>query len=1084
MVRNPGSIDLSSTLTRCTTLCVLVLALHISCGTGPNPPIRPEFDLLEFLAEGLDGVRPYEVRFSGGFSHQPCESTQLPPTLTCRAMRESEGEPRGRARELRTELSRRGWLEARTAESLHAQAVLSLFLSSDRMSLDAAIQNLLEAASLDRSSSGVLNDLGAAYYLRALGHDRPGDMVWALEYLERALELSPDFEEAGFNRGLALERLHLLDDATDSWAAFGMQWPDSAWTQEASSYHARLGHAMREASGFVAGPESSHKDLERLVRKEPQRARLLAERTLFGRWARAVMRDDTTGAARALAAARRIGTGLESHHRDAMVVSAVEAIDHAPPGDGTRQLLVLGHKAFEEGMQLYDGFDFIPARATLLESARYLREGGSPFEGWASFYATVCLYYVPDFPGVLSELQLLRDRASSDDYPNLRARIAWVEGLSFLITGMLDRSMSSYEEALGLFESTGESPYVAYLHTLIAKNQRFSGEGRRSWGHHLKALQGRFLLTDKARAFTILLSAAEQAEEDGALLVAQRLMNGQIRTAEEIGRPYVTAQAYLRRARLNTKLGRTDDAQRDVETTRGRISEIPDPGNRTRAQADLLITRALSIVDSSPAAAALLVDEARSFFQSGDNRIYELATYPILAEASVAAGDVKRASKILEGGIQLVEELREEFRGPIEKATFLESARSIYDAMIELQVEGFGDDATALAFADRSRNRWFQESVSNASLLSVSELASDLRAATADSYTLIAYRVTDGRVYGWRGTRSGLERLPIEATPAEIRELAASLRDELAEGTRQEDIRRIAARLGELLLPFPAATTSTRVPLAIAMDRELEGIPFAGLIHPETNRYLVEDWALTSLPSLASLVAVWERETLEAPTLDRRALIVANPTLDRSTFPRLPTLSRASDEARAIAALYPSVTKLAGELAIKSVFVEDLPRSEVVHFAGHALADPSGGRSGLVFSGAGESTALLTSEEIRDKDLQEVELVVLSACSTSLGYYSDSEELSSLTGAFLAAGARTVVSTLWPIDDEVARRFAIALHEAFAAGRSATEALRTTQLSMLRSEDTRWSNPATWSAFQLAGLESPAKPTPARRGAK
>jgi CHAT domain-containing protein len=127
----------------------------------------------------------------------------------------------------------------------------------------------------------------------------------------------------------------------------------------------------------------------------------------------------------------------------------------------------------------------------------------------------------------------------------------------------------------------------------------------------------------------------------------------------------------------------------------------------------------------------------------------------------------------------------------------------------------------------------------------------------------------------------------------------------------------------------------------------------------------------------------------------------------------------------------------------------------MARFKGFAL-NP-GVLSGLALAGANRCTpgddGVLTAEEVIAMDLSQVDLVVLSACETGLGFdvEASSEGLFGLQRAFHAAGAKTTVATVWTVPDQATRE----LMERFYAnlwsrrmGKSA--ALREAQLWMLR----------------------------------
>ena len=137
-----------------------------------------------------------------------------------------------------------------------------------------------------------------------------------------------------------------------------------------------------------------------------------------------------------------------------------------------------------------------------------------------------------------------------------------------------------------------------------------------------------------------------------------------------------------------------------------------------------------------------------------------------------------------------------------------------------------------------------------------------------------------------------------------------------------------------------------------------------------------------------------------------------------------------------------------GDDATLSRFLAESARNRVLHVATHAfLLDKSCGsgnpllHSGLVFAGGihGAPESILTAQQIASLDLSGVDWAVLSACNTGNGELRDGEGVLGLQRAFRVAGARSVIMTLWPVDDDVARQF---MHELYAErlGRHATTA--------------------------------------------
>ena len=133
-------------------------------------------------------------------------------------------------------------------------------------------------------------------------------------------------------------------------------------------------------------------------------------------------------------------------------------------------------------------------------------------------------------------------------------------------------------------------------------------------------------------------------------------------------------------------------------------------------------------------------------------------------------------------------------------------------------------------------------------------------------------------------------------------------------------------------------------------------------------------------------------------------------------------------------------------------------------------------RSGLALAGANTwlkagnlpeeaEDGLLTAEDVTGLDLLATELVVLSACETGLGQVHVGEGVFGLRRAFVLAGAKTLVMSLWKVPDEPTRELMEAFYGRLLAGQGRAEALREAQLAM----KAKYPDPFYWGAFHLPG---------------
>ncbi len=251
--------------------------------------------------------------------------------------------------------------------------------------------------------------------------------------------------------------------------------------------------------------------------------------------------------------------------------------------------------------------------------------------------------------------------------------------------------------------------------------------------------------------------------------------------------------------------------------------------------------------------------------------------------------------------------------------------------------------------------------------------------------------------------------------------------------------------------------------IQILPTRRLHYLPFQALAKRTATgvRYLIEDKEVTfvSGAALSAIGRPTPRPTAEPPML----LLLGNATED------LPDAER---EVQAIRGIFPSAQTFTRGAASADVIHEQAGRAAVLHFAVHGeLLGALAASSHLKLAPKGDA-GHFTVSDIRSLPLAKARLVTLSACVTSLGQGDPrGVAASSLSDAFIAAGAATVVGTLWSVADTSTRDLMGEFYRQLAGGRCKGSALRSAQLSLLRSP--RYAHPYYWSGFQLSGDAGP-----------
>lgn len=129
-------------------------------------------------------------------------------------------------------------------------------------------------------------------------------------------------------------------------------------------------------------------------------------------------------------------------------------------------------------------------------------------------------------------------------------------------------------------------------------------------------------------------------------------------------------------------------------------------------------------------------------------------------------------------------------------------------------------------------------------------------------------------------------------------------------------------------------------------------------------------------------------------------------------------------------------------------------------------------RSGLLLAGAGSSdpaadnAGILTAYEVMNMNLDQTELVVLSACETALGDIQNGEGVYGLQRAFIVAGANTLIMSLWKVDDTATQKLMSHFYKFWLGGMNKHEALQKAQIEIQK----EYKSPYYWGAFIMIGI--------------
>ena len=267
--------------------------------------------------------------------------------------------------------------------------------------------------------------------------------------------------------------------------------------------------------------------------------------------------------------------------------------------------------------------------------------------------------------------------------------------------------------------------------------------------------------------------------------------------------------------------------------------------------------------------------------------------------------------------------------------------------------------------------------------------------------------------------------------------------------------------------PFYDAVIGPIVDLLEPQDDELVIVP-EGTLSFTPWAAIIESIRIRTVPSLTSYQLI--SSVPEDHHKKTGALLVGNPCLNQLNLKKpKPALTFAQKEVEMIASIL-NTSPLTGSEATKAEVIKQMSSVSLIHIAAHGnqhsgeiLLAPNPGWTSKF---PRKKDFILEMSDVQAANLQ-ARLVVLSCCHTGRGRILKGEGVVGIARAFLAAGARSVLVTLWAIDDEATMEFMKSFYQHLKKGKTASAAVHQSMKCLRESE--KFSEMRYWAPFQLIG---------------
>lgn len=750
--------------------------------------------------------------------------------------------------------------------------------------------------------------------------------------------------------------------------------------------------------------------------------------------------------------------------------------------------------------------DFQKGFETCRESLR-LNPDSDPLTDYATFSNLAALYEnTGDFENALKNYQQSAQRTLLvSDFLN-PIRLANVKGNIGVILSLQKKyaeAVPFYLEAVAVSEKVQRPIYAAYYLTKLSENFLITEQPSKALEYAEKSLETYRRLAPHKRQVA-LNAAGKSYAALGQTEIARELFSEALAMTRQNKDPYAEAETLYNVAQIEEASGNLDAAQQDIGQAIN-ISEILRAellGKNQRTSYLTILKRYYELQ---------IELHVKLYEKTADERFLEKAWQN---QEKIRARSLFES--YIESGFNLSEIVPKEFFAKEQKLL-----KAIADAALKRDNAAKTGDINAQKEAETTLQKafddyqvWQEDARRRNPRFSAVSQPRDFSFAEAqklldENTAFLEFSIGEKQSYAWLISKTSvkLAKLPARGILNQTaRGLYVTLTDRNAksEAVAVEKSQQLSRMI---LQPFAADLTNLKR-LVIIADGSLQLVSFSALtISPNEFRPLAESLEIVNAPSFSSLVYLKENQINRRISPDKRLAIFAdpifqedderfgtakNPRRKNSLIPteesaklaqtlrdfgveRLARLPFSGIEAREIAKLSPpqqTVLSLGADASRQKFLNGDYNSYQVLHFATHGfLNQQNPDLSGLVLSLYDEKRQSQNGF-LRVIDLYSLRLnanlVVLSACQTGLGKEVDGEGIIGLTRGFMFAGASSVVSSLWKVEDaataELMKRFYRAM---LKENKSPSAALRTAQNELRQIP--RWRNPNNWAGFTLTG---------------
>ena len=949
-------------------------------------------------------------------------------------------------------------------------------------SYEAAITDMQEALDTQPKSAPVLNGLATAYFERAEAEDRFGDYGTAFELQSRALQQSPDDTIILFNRAITAARLFLFKQSIEDWQRYVSLDPTGEWSEEGKQHLREVqeivdAHDKRTRAPLLTPAEFVHvvdaSDPKTWDAVEPRIEEYLSVATTD--WLPMAFPVDESArpseeAKRALGVLALI---LKSNHSDSWLSDLLSAsVSHE---------FALAVRALKEAIGA-DNIteDYALGRKESVRAARlFAQASNSAGEARALFEEAYSLAFANDGTECLKRITRVFPLTLAHSYRWIGVQLGLEQYACSTQSSNVDLSPPLTRSA----SSAQESRYPALtLRAMgfLADEERLKGRGHEAWKICHQGLQKFWSSTTYPMPGYNLYSVMDVISETNQSWHLDTSIDEEALTlVSDSENPLMLAVEHASLAHAAMLASQPDVAENNLRTAALLLGAAP-PGPITEEYGV-----SVAIYEARLAAVVGHASEGADRLTTIRPQVAKIANENVLSEYHRTFGEVEtldgnfgQAEREFSEAVSVAERQRASIRSESDRLAWPDVWVGLYRELVAAKLHS-GDSRGALAVWELYRGAELRAaspkslyptsdsghgaSISSEQLISDESALLNQTLPALDHRTVLVYSLMSDGLAIWAYDDRGITERLVQKNPADLKMLADHLRELCATpSSSPAAIRSIAARLYRILIDPVADYLRPSQTLIIELDDALSGVPFQ-VLQDEEGGYLADRHPVLYSPAFRYLTLL--RSKTRRIDAEMKALVVASAAGSIADGLRpIPDVLR---EAKGVAQRFAGAELLIEQEASLRSVLRDLPLTEVFHFAGHTGSRD--GRVGLLLDTdrARSEPSVFDSSVVDHMTLPDLQLAVLSACSTEAASDSSIRGSASLARAFLRKGVPSVLATRWNVDSESSTAIARTFYDRLLSGEAVAQALAGAEADLRQ----RYSHPYYWAGFEAWGQD-------------